>query len=169
MTVLLKTLSRRAWLRAAARAAAILGLAGLGVGPFAEARAAAVGQPQPEEKIGDTIKRLFGDRKIDDGSELLKLDIPLIAENGSVVPTKVAALKPNTRERFIKSIYILADKNRRPMSAAFSFPSHVTKPSIGTNLRLGQTGNVRAVAEMSDGSLFQVVREVKVTVGGCGG
>jgi sulfur-oxidizing protein SoxY len=164
------TFSRRAMLGTAIRATWLgLGLVAFGTGLFTGSVHAAIGKPQPEEKIGETVKRLFGDRKIQDGASLLKLDIPLIAENGSVVPTKVAALQANSSQRYIKKIYILVDKNRRPMSAVFSLSSDVSKPFVGTNLRLGTTGPVRAVAEMSDGSLYQIAQEVKVTVGGCGG
>ena len=55
------------------------------------------------------------------------------------------------------------------MSASFSLSAGASKPFVGTNLRLGKTGPVRAVAEMNDGSLYQVSQDVKVTVGGCGG
>ena len=163
-------LSRRALISAGVRVAGVgLGVIAFGGSFFAGSVSAAIGQPQPEEKIGATIKRLFGDRKIQDGSALLKLDIPLIAENGSVVPTKVTSLQAGTSQRHIKNIYFLVDNNRRPMSASFAFSAAVPKPFVGTNLRLGATGPVRAVAEMSDGSLYQVSQEVKVTVGGCGG
>ncbi|MGQ0662854.1 MAG: thiosulfate oxidation carrier protein SoxY [Pseudomonadota bacterium] len=163
-----KTLTRRDWLGGAALTAG-LGLAVLAAGLVAAPTTASVGTPQPEEKIADTIKRLFGDRKLGDGSQLLKLEAPFIAENGSVVPVSVAATQANTREKHIKTIYVLVDQNRRPMSATFSFTPEAGKPFIGTNLRLGNTSAVRAVAEFSDGSLVQVMREVKVTVGGCGG
>ena len=161
---------RRTLIRAGVRMVGVsLGLIAFGAGMFSGSADATVGKPQPEEKIDQTIKRLFGDRKIQDGVSLLKLDIPLIAENGSVVPTKVEALQANSPQRYIKKVYILVDKNRRPMSAVFSLSSDISKPFVGTNLRLGQTGPVRVVAEMSDGSLYQIAQEVKVTVGGCGG
>jgi sulfur-oxidizing protein SoxY len=166
----MKGISRRALIGTGVRMIGVsLGLVALSTGMFFGSAAAAVGKPQPEEKIGETIKRLFGDRKIQDGASLLKLDIPLIAENGSVVPTKVEALQVNSSQRYIKKVYFLVDKNRRPMSAVFSLSSDVSKPFVGTNLRLGTTGPVRVVAEMSDGALYQVAQEVKVTVGGCGG
>ena len=92
-----------------------------------------------------------------------------MGEKGRGVPTKVTSLQAGTSQRHIKNIYFLVDNNRRPMSASFAFSAAVPKPFVGTNLRLGATGPVRAVAEMSDGSLYQVSQEVKVTVGGCGG
>jgi len=145
-----------------------VGVAGLGPWVAFEARAA-LGAPEPEEKIAETIKRLFGDRKIQDGSAMMKLDVPAIAENGSVVPVKVEVMQESTPQKYVKKIYFIVDKNRRPMSANFSLTPDVGKPFIGTNLRLGATTPIRAVAEMNDGTLLSVTREVKVTVGGCGG
>jgi sulfur-oxidizing protein SoxY len=144
------------------------GLIGLGVLAATPAQAA-LGKPEPEEKVAETIKRLFGERKIEDGSGLMKLDAPAIAENGSVVPVKIEVTQESTPQKYVKKIYVIADKNRRPMSASFALTPDVGKPFIGTNLRLGGTTQVRAIAEMSDGRLVGVAREVKVTVGGCGG
>ena len=121
----------------------------------------------PEEPVDATLKRLFGGRPIKDGSSVMKIELPLIAENGSVVPVSVEVAPPP--QGHVKSIYIIADRNRRPMNAKFNFSPGVTQPFVGTNLRLNETGDVRAVAELSDGTLLMAKREVKVTVGGCGG
>lgn len=128
-----------------------------------------LGSLQPEESVDATMKRLFGARPIKDGSSAIKLDLPLIAENGAVVPISVEMTVPQTPQSHVKSIYIISDKNRRPLSATFNLGSTLGQPYIGTNLRLGESTNVRAIAEMNDGSLLQAKREVKVTVGGCGG
>jgi len=164
-------LTRRTLLGTTATMAGVglaVGLAGLGPWAALEARAA-LGKPEPEEKVTETIKRLFGDKKIEDGSALMKLDVPAIAENGSVVPVKLEIAQEQTAQKYVKKIYFIVDKNRRPMSANFTLTPDVGKPFIGTNLRLGATTPVRAVAEMNDGTLLSVMREVKVTVGGCGG
>jgi sulfur-oxidizing protein SoxY len=127
------------------------------------------GKPEPEEKVDATIKRLFGGRPIKDGGSMVKIEAPLIAENGSVVPVTVETNIPMTPQSYVKNIYIFADKNRRPMTAKFSFTPDAGQAFIGTNVRLGGTTDVRAIAEMSDGTLLMAKREVKVTVGGCGG
>lgn len=124
---------------------------------------------QPEEPVEATLKRLFGSRPLKDGSSAIKLELPLIAENGAVVPITVEVQSPMTPANHVKSIYIIADKNRRPMNAKFSLTPEVGAAVIGTNLRLNETGDVRAIAEMGDGTLLMAKREVKVTVGGCGG
>lgn len=128
-----------------------------------------LGALQPEEKVDATLKRLFGNRPIQDGSKVIKLDLPLIAENGAVVPMTVEVQAPMTAASYVKYIYIISDKNRRPMNAKFTLSPEMGAAVIGTNLRLGETTDVRAIAEMNDGTLLMAKREVKVTVGGCGG
>lgn len=137
----------------------------LGVTPPALAQGN-LGSLQPEESVDATMKRLFGGRPIKDGSSVIKLELPLIAENGAVVPVSVEITAPQTPQSHVKSIYIISDKNRRPLSAKFSLRSTLGQPYVGTNLRLGESTDVRAIAEMNDGALLQAKREVKVTVGG---
>jgi len=123
----------------------------------------------PEETVDVTMKRLFSGRAIKDGSSAIKIDLPLIAENGAVVPVSVEVNAPMTPQSYVKNIYIVSDKNRRPLNAKFTLTPATGQAFVGTNLRLGETTDVRAVVEMSDGTLLQATREVKVTVGGCGG
>lgn len=128
-----------------------------------------LGSLQPEEKVEATMKRLFGTRPIKDGSNVIKMEMPLIAENGAVVPITVEVQSPMSPTNYVKSIYIISDKNRRPMNGRFSLTPEMGAAVIGTNLRLGETTDVRTIAELSDGTLLMAKREVKVTVGGCGG
>ena len=123
----------------------------------------------PEEPVDVTMKRLFAGRTIKDGSSTINIDLPLIAENGAVVPISVDVDAPMTPQSYVKAIYIVSDKNRRPLNAKFSLTPAAGQAFVGTNLRLGESTDVRAVVEMSDGTLLQAKREVKVTVGGCGG
>ncbi len=152
----------------------LLGLAAMGgaavPGALREACAQGnLGELQPEEKVEATIKRLFGNRPIRDGGGVIKVELPLIAENGAVVPITVEVQSPMTPANYVKNIYIISDKNRRPMNAKFTLSPEMGAAVVGTNLRLGETTDVRAVAELSDGTLLMAKREVKVTVGGCGG
>jgi sulfur-oxidizing protein SoxY len=134
---------------------------------------AAAGAQQPQfgrqEAVQDALKRLFGGRSIKDGSALMKLDVPLIAENGAVVPVAVEVQSPMTAQNYVKGIYIVADKNRIPIVTHVALAPEAGHAVMGANIRLGETGDVRAIVEQSDGSLLQVKREVKVTVSGCGG
>ena len=97
-----------------------------------------------------------------DSKDLL-LKAPDIAENGAVVPVEVVSNIPNTI-----SIAVLVDKNPFPLSAAFDF-ANGGGAEISVRLKVAQTSNVKAVAKTADGKYFAVQKEVKVTVGGCGG
>ena len=127
---------------------------------------------QPEEPVDTTMKRLFGSRPIravaDDGGPI-RLDLPLIAEDGGLVPITIEVKSPMTPASHVKAIDVISDRNRRPLNARFTLTPALGLALVGTSLRLGETTDVRAVAELSDGTLLMARREVKVTVGGCGG
>ena len=122
-----------------------------------------------QESVDAAVKRLFGTRPIKDGSAVIKLDIPLIAENGAVVPVSVEAQSPMTPQSHVTHIYVIADKNRIPVVTHAALTPEAGQAFFGANIRLGETGDVRAIVEQNDGTLLAVKREVKVTVGGCGG
>lgn len=132
----------------------------------AQAPAAALGV---NESVADGLRRVFGGRPMKDGTNAIKLEIPLIAENGAVVPVSVEVNSPMTPQSYVKHIYVVADKNRIPIVTRVALSPESGHAYMGANIRLGETGDVRAIAELNDGSLLQVKREVKVTVGGCGG
>lgn len=166
-------LSRRAVLKGASKVTAVgLGAALLGsvvLGPASASTPGTPGQLEPEETIDETISRLFGDREIQDGTDVMAIDLPVIAENGAVVPAMIETSLPMEADNYVKSLYILVEKNRRPMSAHYMFTPEAGEALLATRLRLGETTPVRAVAEMSDGTLYQVAQDVRVTIGGCGG
>ena len=74
-----------------------------------------------------------------------------------------------TPANYVKNVSLISDKNRRPMNARFSLSPEMGAAVVGTNLRLGESTDVRAVVELNDGTLLMAKQEVKVTVGGCGG
>ena len=147
-------------------AAAATGLVTVGAPGSAAAQAQQFGQ---QETVQDALKRLFGARPIKDGSALVKLDNPLIAENGAVVPVSIEAQSPMTPQNHVKGIYVIADKNRIPVVTHVALAPEAGVAFMGANIRLGETTDVRAIVEQSAGTLLAVKREVKVTVGGCGG
>ena len=85
-----------------------------------------------------------------------------IAENGAVVPVGVESRIPNTQ-----SISILVDKNPAPLTASFDIPAG-TDPVVTTRVKMGQTSDVYALVK-ADGKFYITKKEVKVTLGGCGG
>ena len=108
------------------------------------------------------IDRLRGSRTPQEGR--ITLRAPPIAENGNTVPLTVSVESPMTAADHVKAIHVFADKNPTPDVATF----HRT-PAMGRASADGQTQDVVALAEMSDGTLFMARAEVKVTIGGCGG
>ncbi|HZV55292.1 MAG TPA: thiosulfate oxidation carrier protein SoxY [Rhodocyclaceae bacterium] len=96
-------------------------------------------------------------------SKDIVLKAPDIAENGAVVPVEVISNIPNTI-----SIAVMSLKNPQPLSAAFDFANGAL-PEIQVRVRLAETTQVKAVVKTADGKYFTTQKEVKVTVGGCGG
>lgn len=88
---------------------------------------------------------------------------PDIAENGAVVPVDVSSNLPNTI-----SLAVMVDKNPLPLSSAFDFANGAL-PELALRLKMGQTSMVEAIAKTADGKYYKAKKEVKVTVGGCGG
>ena len=144
--------------------AVTVALIGLGNLPFAPARAAA-NDKYPEEAFKqksdvDAIKSLYG--KTAEASDKVKLDAPEIAENGAVVPISVAT----TLEK-VTTISLFVAENPNALAASYKFPDG-TIPAVANRLKMAKTSNVTAIVE-ADGKLYSATKEVKVTVGGCGG
>jgi sulfur-oxidizing protein SoxY len=161
-------LGRRAFLRGLA---AIVGLGAalkeLGGGASVSAQAIASGLPLPDEPVEATLKRLFGNRPFQPGDGKIKLELPLIAEDGGNVTISVDTNLPVGGTPRVSNIYIVSDKNRRPMLAKFSFTPESGKAFIATSIRLATTTDVRAIVEMSDETLYAVSKNVRVTISGC--
>jgi sulfur-oxidizing protein SoxY len=154
--------------RRALTALGVLGAAGVTGLPLSARRADAQ-QFGVHETVQEALKRLFGNRPIKDGGNAIKLDLPLIAENGSVVPVAVDVASPMTPANYVKHVYLVADKNRIPVVMRATLAPESGQAYVAATIRLGETGDVRAIVEQSDGTLLQARREIKVTVGGCGG
>ena len=120
-----------------------------------------------EAQVADELKKLFGGKAMGEGK--IKLDLPEIAENGLVVPITVDVESPMTEADFVKSVHVFADGNPLPQVVTYRFTPESGKASASTRMRLAQTQNVIAVAEMSNGTLYSAKAQVKVTIGGCGG
>ena len=103
------------------------------------------------------------------GEGTVKLKAPEIAENGNSVPISVSVDSPMTEDAYVESVSIFADGNPLPQVITFNFTPASGEAFASTRMRLAKTQNVIAVAKMSDGSVFSDTRNVKVTIGGCGG
>jgi sulfur-oxidizing protein SoxY len=159
--------NRRSFLRALACLTA--GAASLAewLAPNSWGQARASGLPQPDEPVDATLKRLFGARAFQSGEGKIKLELPLIAEDGGNVAVTVDSSLSMSGAARVSSVYIISDKNRRPMLMKFSFTPDSGRAFIATSIRLATTTDVRAIVEMSDGALYAVSRHVRVTISGC--
>ena len=92
----------------------------------------------------------------------IKLKAPDIAENGAVVPVTVSSSMGN-----IDAISIIATGNAQPLTSTYALTA-ACEPFVSTRIKMGKTANVIAVVK-SDGKLYSTTKEVKVTIGGCGG
>jgi sulfur-oxidizing protein SoxY len=119
------------------------------------------------EKVEAAIDKLRAGRNAQEGRMTLRL--PAIAENGNAVPLNVMVESPMTAADHVRSIHVFATGNPTPEVAVFHLTPAMGRATVDTRIRLGQTQDVVAFAEMSDGSLFMARAEVKVTIGGCGG
>jgi sulfur-oxidizing protein SoxY len=110
--------------------------------------------------VVDALKSLGAANMID--SKDITITAPDIAENGAVVPIAVTSRIANTQ-----SISIIAEKNPFPLAATFDVSSG-GEPYVSTRVKMGQTSNVTALVK-ADGKFYYTTKEVKVTMGGCGG
>ena len=94
--------------------------------------------------------------------DIVFFQTPDIAENGAVVPIGIASAIPKT-----ESIAILIEKNPNMLAATFDIPAG-TEPTITTRVKMGQSSNVYALVK-ADGKYYVASKEIKVTLGGCGG
>ena len=99
----------------------------------------------------------------------ITLTAPEIAENGNTVPVSVNVESAMEGDDLVESVIIFADGNPNPAVATFHFTEMSGEALATTRIRLAKTQNVIAVAKMKDGSVFMDKKQVKVTIGGCGG
>jgi sulfur-oxidizing protein SoxY len=148
------------------KGAGVIALTGVGVLSFSMAPAfAAANDKYPENAFkqkaaADAIKSLYG--RTAEASDKVRLDAPEIAENGAVVPISVS-----TTLAEVTSIAFLASENPNALAAFYRIPPG-TMPSVANRLKMAKTCDVIVIVE-AGGKLYSATKEVKVTVGGCGG
>jgi sulfur-oxidizing protein SoxY len=112
------------------------------------------------KSMADTLKALGASSTAE--SKDVQVTGPDIAENGAVVPVGVSSSLPN-----VTMVAILIEKNPNALAASFILPEG-TEANVQTRVKMGQTSNVYALVK-SDGKFFMATKEIKVTLGGCGG
>ena len=148
------------------KGAGVVALTGLGIISFGlPAAFAAANDKYPEEAFkqksdAEAIKLLYG--KTAEPSDKVKMDAPEIAENGTVVPVSVTTTLSD-----VTSIAFLVSENPNALIASYKIPAG-TVPSVANRIKMAKTSNVIVLVE-AGGKLYSATKEVKVTVGGCGG
>jgi sulfur-oxidizing protein SoxY len=149
---------RRALLQRGGALAAVLA-AGL-LSPLAALAAAWNNGAFSSKSTGDALKSIGAEGPQPSGD--IVIEAPQIAENGAVVPIEIQSRIPNTT-----ALAVLVDKNPYPLVARFDFKEGAL-PFVKVNAKMGETSDVRVVAT-AGGKHYVATREIKVTIGGCGG
>lgn len=112
-------------------------------------------------EAGEAMSALLGTDQATP-SDRITLKVPEIAENGAVVPVTVSTTLEN-----VELISIVVPKNPRPLAASFEIVPG-TLPDVSSRIKMGETSDVIAIVK-TDAGLYRTSKEVKVTIGGCGG
>ena len=151
----MRQLSRRAALALSAGGAALT-IVGWGDAAFAAAKEAA-----------DEIAKFTGGKTAE--KRKISIELPEIAENGNTVPLAVSVDAPMTADNYVSEIMVVSEGNPNPGVVTFHFSPLSGKAEASTRIRLAATQNIIVVAKTSKGEFFTAQKQVKVTIGGCGG
>jgi len=113
------------------------------------------------KSVDSALDALAGSHALE-GSDKISIRAPDIAENGAVVPVSITTSIANA-----ESISILAEKNAAPLTASFVLGTGA-EGFVSTRIKMGKTSSVIAVVK-AGGKMYSTGKEVKVTIGGCGG
>ncbi len=150
--------TRREIMKRSAAVAALLASGGV----FPASAQSAGNRAAFEGKSVDEVIKALGLAKPVESQDVV-FTAPDIAENGAVVPIAVSTTLPG-----VKRIAFLVEKNPTTLAGVFEFTDAV-ETSVSTRIKMGETSNVLAVAMLADGRVLYAQKEVKVTLGGCGG
>jgi sulfur-oxidizing protein SoxY len=151
----MRQLSRRATLMLGTGAAA---LSVLGWGGRAQAGA---------KEAAEQIAKFTSGKTAATGK--ISIELPEIAENGNTVPLQVTVDAPMAADNYVSEVMVVAEGNPNPGVATFHFSPVSGKAQAATRIRLATTQNIVVVAKTSKGEVFTGQKQVKVTIGGCGG
>jgi sulfur-oxidizing protein SoxY len=132
-------------------------------------RALASSGPDPEppnEEVARILREISGGKPIRRGH--VTLDMPVIAEDGRVVPVIIESDLPMTADQYVKAIHLVVDHNPDAHLAAFQLSPAIGSVSISTRIKMKRTTWVRAIAQTSAGEVWAAYARVQVTLNGCG-
>jgi sulfur-oxidizing protein SoxY len=163
--------TRRSFLRTVALAGiGLLGANGLLPAQLPAAFApgsAGPGDPEvPNARVAKILKDLFGDRPI--GTGHISLDMPVVAEDGRIVPVIIESDLPMTADHYVKAVHLIVDHNPDPHLAAYHLTPALGSVALQTRIKMKRTTWVRAILETSTGEVWAAYAHVSVSLNGCG-
>ena len=123
--------------------------------------------PATANDSADLVKAFTGGKTPAAGK--VTIDMPEIAENGNTVPMTIMVDSPMTEQSYVTDVLVVADGNPRGGVVTFHFTPMSGAAEANTRIRLAKSQKITAVAKMNDGSFYTASKDVKVTIGGCGG
>lgn len=109
----------------------------------------------------------FGDKEIRaNADDIMSIEAPMRAEDAAITPVSIRSNLPADGDLYIKELHIIIDENPEPYSAHFTFSEKLGQLDLDTRMRVNSYSDVRAIAELNDGTLHMVSRFVKAS-GGC--
>ena len=120
----------------------------------------------PNEEVARILGEISGGKPIHRGH--VSLDMPIVAEDGRVVPVIIETDLPMTAEHYVKSVHLVVDHNPDAHLAAFQLTPAIGSVSISTRIKMKRTTWVRAIAATNTGEVWAAYARVQVTLNGCG-
>ncbi|MBM3343143.1 MAG: SoxY-related AACIE arm protein [Betaproteobacteria bacterium] len=119
----------------------------------------------PLNNMPEAIRTLTRGAPVNTGK--VKLDLPPLVENGHLVPLNVSVQSPMSETDYVKAIHIFTERNPLPEMATFHLGPRAGRAQVATRVRLADTQNVVAIAELSDGSFWSDSAHLIVTLAAC--
>lgn len=117
------------------------------------------------ESMAGAIKAFVGEAEVREGR--VTLEIPPLVENGNSVPLTVKVDSPMTPQDFVKTIAVFNERNPQPNVALFYLNPRAGRATVSTRIRLGDSQNIVAIAQLSDGTFWSDKAELIVTLPAC--
>lgn len=119
----------------------------------------------PLNNMPQAIARAVGGKPVNKGR--VSLILPPLVENGHLVPLGVSVDSPMTERDHVRAIHVFTERNPLPETVSFFLGPRAGRAQVSTRIRLADTQNVVAIAELSDGSLWSDTQHVIVTIAAC--
>jgi sulfur-oxidizing protein SoxY len=123
------------------------------------------GAARAEDSMEVAIAKVVGKAKVNEGR--VTLTVASLVENGNTVPLSVKVESPMTAADHVKAIHVFNEKNPQPNIVSFYLGPRAGRAAVSTRVRLADTQNVVAIAQMSDGSFWSASAHVIVTLAAC--